>query len=198
MDRPEVGAVAEQLNQELAPLLRQDAAYDWIGLCLLGAVGSMYQDLDDLIRDSDAGPGWSGLFDLWAVKSDGLAYLAQYRGVRLRAGLSDERQRERVISTDGMLRGGRVALEGAARQYLTGDQHVNFIERSGSAWQITVVTRTSETPDPDQVEAALLEQKPAGIVLTYVVSDAPIINEGTRTIDAAAGTIDSATLANIT
>jgi hypothetical protein len=46
--------------------------------------------------------------------------------------------------------------------------------------------------------AAWLNQKPAGIVPTLVLATGVIVDEGTRTIDASANTIDAAALADVT
>lgn len=53
---------------------------------------------------------------------------------------------------------------------LTGNKTIFFEERSTSAYTITVITRTTETPDSDAVLRALMTQKPAGIILTYVTT----------------------------
>jgi hypothetical protein len=41
-------------------------------------------------------------------------------------------------------------------------------ERPGdNAWQLQVSTAVDQSPDPDRIEAAIIEQKPAGIILSY-------------------------------
>jgi len=55
--------------------------------------------------------------------------------------------------------------------YLTGNRSVTLFERDTSAYHLTVRTFDAETPYPDRVLAALLSQKPAGLVMDYAVSD---------------------------
>jgi hypothetical protein len=92
-------------------------------------------------------------------------------------------------------------MTAAAKRTLTGDDpFILIIERNGSPYRIGAVTRTTQTPDPAVTLAALLSQKPAGLILTHTVSDDALIDEGTRTIDAVdvAVTIDAAVTADIT
>lgn len=114
-------------------------------------------------------PGWSVLLDLERIDPKGLGWLAQLVGVQLDPNLADAEQRDRIGSTDGFRRGTPGALDGAARQYLTGTKTVVIRERYGGAWKLNIVSFDSETPDPDRVLAAILSQKPAGITLDYNV-----------------------------
>lgn len=167
MSRPLVGSFAEQAYEAVAPLSYADESYGWPLLCLLGAIGSMFQLVEDLSRDTDDGPGWSAALDVDRAPEAALPWLAQFVGVRIPLGLDEAQQRARIRSTDGFRRGTPAALVGAAQQYLTGSKTVIFRERDGGAYKLKVWTRTSETPDSAKVLAALLEQKPAGITLTY-------------------------------
>ena len=76
-----------------------------------------------------------------------------------------------------------------------------ILPRTTSAWTLTVVVRTSECPDPAASERAARSQKASGLVMTFVVTDAPIIDEGgaAKTIDSAevAVTYDNATVADV-
>jgi hypothetical protein len=82
--------------------------------------------------------------------------------------------RQRIASTDGFQRGTVAALRGAAQATLTGAKTVLLRERDHDpadtpnyAYYLTVTTYTSQTPNPAATLAALLAQKPGGIVLTY-------------------------------
>lgn len=173
--RPVVGSVAERLYATFAPIAQGDEANGWPLLTYLGAVGSMFQEIEDLAGDTDEGIGWSGLVDVTRTPNKALAWLGTMVGVRLLPQLATvttdayyAQMRARVQSTDGFNRGTPAALIGAAQQHLTGDKYVLLNEREGgNAWQLGVLTRASETPDENAVRAALLEQKPAGIVLDY-------------------------------
>lgn len=175
--RPIVSPITEVLYDQLGPWARRDTESEsWQLLELCESVGQLLQPIEDLIRDTDEGPGWSPILDLNRAPNDWLGYLAQYVGVRLRAGLDDGAQRLRIRGTGGFNRGSSSALRDAARQYLIGPDgtpesaYVLVNERiGGNAYQLGIITKTSETPDQDLVLAALKEQKPAGIILSYAV-----------------------------
>jgi hypothetical protein len=169
---------AARLYEMLAPLARADPDNAFSLLIYINAVGVMFQLVEDLVRDTPDGPGWSILLDLDRCPDEALPWLGQFAGVRIPAGFTADQARARIASTDGFKRGTRNALIGAARATLTGNQHVYFRERSGDpavspdyAYYLDVSTYTSETPNPAATEAALLAQKPGGIVLTFTVND---------------------------
>ncbi len=199
MSRPEVPAAAEVLYAELAVSQPGDDTRGWPLLILLGGIGHALEPrLYDLVRDTDDVPGWTSALSPADAPSWVLAWLAQFAGVRLTPGATEEQQREQITSPPAFERGTAAAMTAAARGTLTGTQQVRFYERNPGPYDLLVRTSTAETPDPAATLAALRSQKPAGLILTYIVSDEPLINEGTRTIDASTGTIDTATLADIT
>lgn len=167
--RPAVGSYAERLYTDLAPFAYADESLGWPLLSMLGAIGDPFQLVSDLASDSDDGPGWSALLDVDRAPAAALPWLAQFVGVRLRAGLTPEAQRDLVRRGAGHRRGSPAAMAAAAQEFLTGEKRVRIYERDGSAYRLTVVTYTAETPEPAAVEAALRAQKPAGLVLVYEV-----------------------------
>lgn len=178
MSRPVTGSVADELYESVEPVAFADEQLDWPLLTLCAAAGAMVQEIDDYVRDTDAGPGWSILLDIDRTPSKALGWLAQFVGVSLRDGLDDAGQRDWIRSTDGMARGSLAAITGAAQRYLTGGRAVILRERFDpddptvdSPYHLQVITFTAQTPDPVAVEAALTAQKPAGIVLHYDVLD---------------------------
>jgi hypothetical protein len=165
---------AARLYAMLEPLAQLDADAGWSLLILINAIGGMFQEVETWVRDTPDGPGWSPLLDLTRCPSEALPWLAQFAGVRIPGGLTDAEQRAWIASTSGFWRGTTSALIGAAKATLTGTQTVLFRERYGGpvtspeyAYYLTVNTYTSETPDAAATKAALLSQKPAGIVLVY-------------------------------
>jgi hypothetical protein len=174
---PTLTRFGSDLYDAVAPLAYDDANQGYALAYFCDAIGRMIQPVDDLAGDTPAGPGWSQAMDIDRAPADGLAWLAQFVGVSLLAGLSDTAQRDRIRSTDGMKRGSIGAFIGAARQHLTGAQSVIIRERDAAAcpsepaYGVTVITFTAETPDPAQTLADLLAQKPAGLVLNYQVED---------------------------
>lgn len=168
---------AARLYDALAPLAQADPDYAWSLLILCNAVGTMYQSVEDLVRDTPAGPGWSSLVDLDRCPDTALAWLAQFAGVRVLPGSTPAEQRARIASTGGFRRGTRDAMIGAARATLTGGGTVVFRERDGVAlgypavpeyaYYLSVITYADETPDSTATLRALTAQKPGGIVLNY-------------------------------
>lgn len=179
MPRPVVSDVTERLFGSLGPWARadgEDTGWALLNLCE-GFIGQM-QPILAIVEDDDAGnPGWSAVMDADRAPADWLPWLAQFVGVRLIAGLTEEAMRLRIKSTDGFKRGTPDAIRAAARQFLIGPDGtpdtatVDLIERHGSAYRITVTVHESEVPpgtDISQVYAAVLEQKPAGIILNPI------------------------------
>jgi hypothetical protein len=96
-------------------------------------------------------------------------------------------------------RGTRRAILDAVRDTLTGTKTAHILERvGGNAYALTLITRPSETPDIAATYRSALTQKPLGMKLTHTLTEDVIIDEGTRTIDSATGTIDTADLGDVT
>jgi hypothetical protein len=90
-------------------------------------------------------------------------------------------------------------MESRVSRTLGGTKRVRITERSSGAWGMAVVVGTSDVLDATASENAAKTAKPMGIVLTFAVSDLPLIDEGTREIDkATTDTIDTATVADVT
>lgn len=106
-----------------------------------------------------------------------LAWLAQLVGAPLNPAASEAEQRDTIrYATSGWRAGTRQAIADAAHTALTGSKfarvmpHTKVVDggiTGGGVWDITVVTRTQETPDPGAVMGAILRKgvKPAGAVL---------------------------------
>jgi hypothetical protein len=169
MVRPVVGANTEEAYAALLHRTEGDEATDWITLRFLEGNLLSLQALNDIIRDTDDGrPGWQSIINLDEAPPDGLPYLAQFVGARLITGLDDATQRTRIHDVSGRNRGRPEALAAAAAQYLIGTKRVDIFERdTGDAYKVRVRTFSSETPDSAKVQAALMAEKPAGLILTY-------------------------------
>jgi hypothetical protein len=159
---------AERMYVALAPLAQSDPEQAWSLLTYMNAIGVMFQLLDDLLRDSPEGPGWSSLMDLNRCPPEALPWLGQFVGVRMPASYTPDQQRARIVATDGWKRGTVDAIKGAASATLTGNKTVFLHERAyNDAYRLQVTTYDSQTPDPSATQAAIVSQKPAGIVLDY-------------------------------
>lgn len=169
--RPTVGSYAEAAYQAVSPLTYADEGLGWPLLSLLGAIGSLFQEIDDISRDTPSAPGWSAVLDIDRAPADALAWLGQFVGVTLPTGIDPVRQRQTVRAAAGFARGTPAAIRAAAEPLLTGNRTVRIYERDSSAYHLTVITYTSETPYPTETEAAIRAQKPAGLILDYAVRD---------------------------
>jgi hypothetical protein len=152
----------------------------------IGALGTMFENVEQLVRDGQGSPPWQVVFDPDNAPNNTLTWLAQWVGVELERQSSFEndeqfyaRQRERIKAHLGFDRGSAKAMRAAASLYLTGNKQVFFRERDGDAYTLTVITRIDETPDPDAVLRELMRLKPAGIVLNFLVTTGRTFEETT-------------------
>lgn len=188
MVRPVVANDTEILYEAMGRQADGDEALGWPLLIFLDASGRAIEVVDDLARDDALGrAGWWKILDVDQTVSEGLGYLAQFVGVKLLVGLSDADQRARIKSVSGRFRGTPDALIAAARQYLTGTKRVDLYEREGGAYFLRLRTFAAETPDPAAVAAAILAEKPAGLILTYELAPGMTYTE----LDAAYTTYDN-------
>lgn len=197
-------AVLDDLRESMAPISTPDLD------TYLQAIASMFSEVElySLATDdaTDDAPGWGVLFDVDLCPVNALPYLAQLVGETLATTLTEDEARRQIRTQPNRRRGTRDGIIAAARATLSDpdDATVVFIERSSSAspsepaYGLTVGTLSAETPDPTATEAAIRANLPGGILLEYIVSDGPVINEGTATINASTNTIDFAQLADVT
>lgn len=176
----------EQLYADLGEGITRGDESGHVLLAFLEAWGHLVGDVDDRVRATDEGAGWEQELDVDTTRSP--AWLGQFVGVTIPAGTTLTRSRELVRERRAFRRGSPAALREAAQAHLTGTRRVDLYERDGgAAYQLRVITYTSETPDPSAVRAALEAEKPAGLVLTYeVLSAAPY-----DSLDATATTYDA-------
>lgn len=155
--------------------------------------------LYDLARDSATHKAWGKAVDPDYAPANILGWLKQFPGVQFLASDTEAGQRARITAAAGLKRGKPQSMIDEVKPTLTGTQYASVLQQVGGArWAMTLITLTAETPSAATTYAAALRQKPAGINLTHVVTTDPIIDQGTRTIDAGTAVIDSATLADIT
>ncbi len=200
--------LAAEVAHELAPLLVKDDENGNVGSHFIAVLTAPIEVIAEAVReDDDDRPGFSLFLDIETCPPEFLPWLLQLKGVRATPGLSEEAARDEGRKAEGLRRGtmtgpaGVGSMEKAAARHTASQDPalVRVLDRvGGDPYATTVITRTSDTPDPAQTLADILSDKVIGEVLTHVISDAPIIDEGTLTIDAATGDIDTATLADIT
>jgi hypothetical protein len=199
-----LGPFGQALYQQVIPMHGPDP--DGLAEDYIGAITLANEEIDGYVRDTDAGPGWSVILDVNDTPAKGLRWLGQLVGVALRQQRNGETAaayaayaRDVIRRQGGRQRGTNDAQRSAVQDTLTGTKYANLLERvGGDPYAITMVVRASECPNSAATLAAWLRQKPAGLVPTLVLSTGVIVDEGTRTINAGAATIDTAALADVT
>jgi hypothetical protein len=156
----------QRLRGRTEPLAPNDDQYGWAHWILCESIGAIFLELQQAFDPEDM-PPVASLLDVDTCPDWALPWLAQFVGVQIPVGVAPDDARELIRAVSGFSRGTPAALQAAAALFLTGNQSVFFREREGSAYHLEIVTRESETPDPDAVLRALLSQKPGGLTLDY-------------------------------
>jgi hypothetical protein len=215
MSEPAISQSGETLYQRTLPVFATDEDQGWFGRYFCDALMGMFQGLDVIVQDHPAGIhpltgepvpgmpehcGWSIIYDPEVCPDAWLPRCAQEFGVTLPPNATPEVQRRTIKELPPQKRGGIAAMIAAAQPTLTGTKEVHIEEQAeGHAYRLVATTTASQTPNEQATLNALRSQKAGGLKLVYVVTaDPPIIDEGTRTIEASEGVVETATLANIT
>lgn len=192
MNYPDVHPVAIRLFESLGDgLTSEDEGLGWPLLHWIDAVvGETLGPLEDLYRDSDTRPGWGDLLDIDTAPPDAVAWLGQFSGARIPAGLLDAARREYVKDRHEWETGRRPKVIEEIVATLTGTKRFSLVERAGSPGNVELRTHPAETPDTDATEAAFLRQKPGGLTYEYEATDRLTIHMLRGRIDDLVGTID--------
>lgn len=160
----------DTLTGLLQPMLYDEVNQDYALTTYLSSLGMEFEIIEDWARDSDDGKiGYSILVDANRVPGYAIPWLAQFVGVTITQGLSSDQQREQLLGLGNWKRGTVAALQAAPLPLLTGSQTVIIKERDTSPYHFQVMTYANETPDSTKVLAALMTQKPAALIMNYVV-----------------------------
>jgi hypothetical protein len=185
MPRPATTPLGEAIYARLGPVATQDEALGWPLLTLVQSLAEMGRQVEELVRPADLDRlAWDPLLDVDLSPDWNLPYLGQFVGVRVTPGATPAQARQQIRAEGGFQRGTPGAMIAAVKPTLGLTQYVFLKERDGDEDHITVVTRTSETPNPAVTLAAAVSQKAAGLILTHVVTSVRTWLE----IDAAGGT----------
>lgn len=203
MPAPTLTGPAERLYEFFSPWALDDAdnGYGWAWLA--AAFGAQHSDVEDVVRTSPNGlPGWVRLFnvtDETDCPDTAVPWVAQFVDATVRVGEDVDLQRSQ-LRPDANKKATTGAMVASVQTLLEGSKNVRVVERDPTAYQHTLITLTSETPDPAAVAARLLDPtvKAVGHWWTHIVSDEPLISEGTLDIDDVAVDIDDAVLGDIT
>lgn len=174
-----VDACAARIYDALKPYQDTDGD-DTVLLGMCAAAAAVLARPVEALRHDEFGTGGRRMHDPDRAPAWALPWLAQHVSIAtLPSSLTEAQQRAMIRDAPGMRRGTPASMVAAAAPYLTGNKTVVLIERDGGPYKLTVVTRTSETPDSTTVLNALTAAKPAGIDLTYTVADGQVWDEVT-------------------
>jgi hypothetical protein len=168
MAEPVLSPVGARLRERTQPLAPDDADYGWAHAHLCEAIGLMLEQVAEVFDPEGDVPPLAPILDPELCPEWALPWLAQFVGVAIPPGTPPEDARTLITDVAGFRRGTPAAMRAAASALLTDTKTVWFRERDTGAYQLEVVTLTSETPDPRRrARAMLTAQKPGGIVLRY-------------------------------
>ena len=192
--------VEEYLTDQLEPILSTDL------LTYIAAIAKMFEQVETYITDQGDEwwqQAWSIMLDVDNAPVEALPYLSCFVGVDLPVGADEATMRALIRAQNAKKRGTPASIIMSAKAYLTGAQYTFLRERDGGAYYATLNVRASETDIPEgsyivnrtnaalyPLIEALRQTKPAGVVLTLVVSPSVTIDELTGDIDSLTGTID--------
>lgn len=111
--------------------------------------------------------GWSIALDPDLCPTAVLPWLAQWEGVTLTPDMTEPERRQAIKDREGAARGRPATIRARIERTLTGSKRVVIRERNPGPYSLYIRTIATETPSEDLTRAAILSQKPAGIVLDY-------------------------------
>lgn len=116
---------------------------------------------------------WQDVLDPVETPAEALPWLAQFVGVIAEPSWLTSELRSAIERPAGFARGTVGAIrEAIERTSSVEDPAVIFVERfGGNAYHLFIRTLDSETPSEDATRAAILAEKPGGIILNYEASD---------------------------
>jgi hypothetical protein len=169
MPEPDHTPLGARLRERTQPLAPDDDLYGYAHANLSEAIGRMLEQVAEVFDpEGEDVPPFAPLLDPDLCPDWALEWLGQLVGVRLPVGVAPDTARTLIKDVAGFRRGTPAALTAAASFFLTGTKTVYFNERlANDPYRLGVITLVAETPDPAQVLAAILAQKPGGIVLSY-------------------------------
>lgn len=169
---PDAGAMLYRLLPDY--IRSADEAGDGTVGAILGAAGAGLQPAVDLLTLADPATSVTGgceLADPWAAPRWALEWLGWLIGVPT-TGIPAVDLRATLADAASVRRGGSIgAIHAAAQRTLTGSRKVRvYSNLSGTdPYLITVITATSQTPNPVATLAAVWDEKPAGVDLQLQV-----------------------------
>ena len=157
-------SIAEQITDSLGPFARESEDLGEFVEALTLPIEEVY----GIVGEEAQEYGWSVVLDPAICPESVLPWLAQFEGVTLTDDMTVAEQRAAIAAREGSARGRPETIRSRVERTLTISRRVVIRERyDGDAYALQVRTLASETPDENLTRAAIISQKPAGIVLDY-------------------------------
>lgn len=195
---PPVTQFAQDVYNRLEPIWAGDGQRGYPLLAFIGGLGEAFRQGEEAARARPGRQPYQQCWDINACPDWLLPFLGQAVGVTVTLSQTPDQQRAQIIAEQGYARGRPANLIGRVEQTMTQPGRVHLIERDPDAWGIAVRYDPAYTLDATATQNAITAGTVAALAVNAVSSSVPIIDEGTRTIDAAAGVINTVTLADIT
>jgi hypothetical protein len=168
-DPPDHSPFGERLRERTQPLALDDESYGFAHAYLSEALSRPYLEVQEIFDPEGDVPPVAPLLDIDLCPDWALPWLAQLIGAAIPVGMPPETARELIRNVAGFPSrhsGGdhgqpRVSFSRVAKTVFFNERFAN------DAYRLGIVTLAAETPNPAQVQAAILAQKPGGIVLSY-------------------------------
>lgn len=168
----------EQLYAAMGWFTRRDAENGFALRKVCEAWCAPLQRIYDVVRERDDQKGWAIALDPDEAPVEYLAYLARWVGAIRTPGMSVDQQRLEIREPTSWRRGQLPSIALIAQRELTGTGWVSIRPRTPGPGEIYIRTLLSETPDPDRVEAELLEHGiPAWELLDYEAIDGVTVTD---------------------
>jgi hypothetical protein len=161
-------SVAADIYEGLGPHREDDVSGELEDF--VAALAGPLEALNSILSETDTHIPWEVALDVDEAPQEVLPWLAQWVGVRPVKGQPTEDLRGAIRTPDGFARGSLSALLAKAQRTLTGTQRLIVRERTPGPYNLYVRSLVTETPDSAATLAALISQKPAGIVLDYAAA----------------------------
>ena len=158
-------SLADQIYEAMGPFAEGDESGDLRKF--IEALTSPAEPVYEIVGEVEQEFGWSIALDADLCPASVLPWLAQWEGVALTPDMSEAEQRLAIKDREGAARGRVATIRARIERTLTGTKRIIIRERNPSPYSLYIRTIASETPDEDLTRAAILAQKPAGIVLDY-------------------------------
>ena len=159
-------SIAEQLTESLGPFSAESEELGQFLEALADPTESIYSIVGEEAQDV----GWSIVFDADTCPAEILPWLAQFEGVTLTEDMNEAQRRTAIKVREGAARGRPATIISRVERTLMISRRIILEERyEDNAYVLYVRTFAAETPSEDLTRAAIISQKPAGLVLDYQV-----------------------------